>query len=483
MRNKINKLFSIFNKVANSNMGFLLFVFATFIFVFLNILTKNIILGIFYLILNLFFYFFSSTKKALLYIYMHYPLARVLKIGYISTSLLTVNILLFCLIIFVKFFKQDFQKININKLLIIFFFGLYFVVTFSASLFNNKGFQFSQLISYYLYLFFPILCSVSPDVKKEINPVANLILLFLSYFLGIIFTIIFYYLVPDGNELLLSSGVNVFDMNTYGVRFSPLCDDPNYGTSLILLTGCLFICAKKTAKQSLVGYALLCPSLLLSLFSLSKMFILCLGIIILFQICRIVVLNKTILMAMVFLSLFFAGLIFFLSTPYGNTFLIRLIGSTDGIDLNRITSGRTDLLGEYSSYILSNPLVLLFGKGPLFSDLDYFSNGEHNTFTYNILGSGLIGISFILICFYLMLKERRDKLKTIPISFSFISFLICMFVCCMSLCINPSTVFPLVVMSAQSISFATKEKFDKTLDRNEKKGHVCTEENTFKINL
>ena len=71
-----------------------------------------------------------------------------------------------------------------------------------------------------------------------------------QYLIGMIITIVFYKLIPQGADMLKRIGVQVFDMGIAGIRFSPLTDDPNYGAALIILIAFAFILSKKTQKQS-----------------------------------------------------------------------------------------------------------------------------------------------------------------------------------------------------------------------------------------
>ena len=324
---------------------------------------------------------------------------------------------------------------------------------------NFVGFSFNNLVSYYLYLAFPISCVLFLTKNDGIDGASNICILSFGFFVGIVYTIVFHYLIPNGDNLLNYFGVNIFDMGTYGVRFSPLCDDPNYGTATIAIISALFFAIEKNKKQAIFGYAIITLNLALNLLSLSKMFIICIIIVLVTGLIRFVYQSRAVLLSLGLFTFLILGVLIFLSTSYGNTLLIRFIGTKDGISLNRITSGRVDLFGEYSSYILSHPFTLLFGKGPLYTNLSIFFSGEHNTFTKNIFGNGLLGTTIMLYVLFLMTKERFYNTSRIPTNPSFFGFILVLLVCCMSLCIAPSTVFPIVVLSAQFVSFlAIKEK-------------------------
>lgn len=406
-----------------------------------------------FLLANLLFIFFGDIKEKLLILFLIYPLAKVLKFPGISTSLVTILIFIFILFQAIRCFVLEKQSINEVKIIILFVFILYCLLTFLVSMFNFQGFSLNNLLSYYLYLFLPVCCCVFISNKNAIDGADNIIFLSTSFLIGIIFTMVIFHMIPNGSSYLKNAGVNVFNMGLYGVRYSPLCDDPNYGTASIALISSLFFCVKKTKKQSIIGYPIILASLIFNFLSLSKMFILCVLIILISCLLRLINYTKSIAISLILFISTVTSLFFLLSTSFGNTLFIRFFGTKGVADFNRITSGRTKLFGEYSSYLLSKPHVLLFGKGPLFNDLNYFSSGEHNTFTKNLLGNGLFGISAMLLFSFLMLKISIRPKKVYFSNPATLAFLIILFICSMSLCISPATVFPLVLLVIEFCEF------------------------------
>lgn len=474
MKKLVDKIVALLSKIVNYKYTFLILCFLNLVITFLSILKPTIIVGLIFIFLNTIFVLVSTNNKGMQNVIFLYPLSRVLKIPGISTSLFTIILLIFIVSLLIKLIINRFKNISTNKIIFLFLFVFYVLYTFVVSLINYGSFSFNRLFSYYLYLSFPIVCVFALTSDDQIDGVNNILLFSISYLVGMLYTIGFHYLIPNGDDLLANAGVNIFDMKTYGIRFSPLSDDPNYGTCVILLLSSLFLAAIKTKKQIMIGVPVILLNFILSAFSLSKMFYLCLIIIFGFYALKIIFNLKSVILAGTITMFSIVFLFVFLGTSFGQTLLIRIIGTTDGISLNRITSGRTVLFGEYSSYIMSNPFVLLFGKGPIYSDFSLFSNGEHNTFTANILGNGLIGVGIMLLVLFLMAKERFDKLNHLPKNFNFYGFLVCLLICCMSLSIAPSTVFPILVVSAQFVKIeddikcnSSNNKKDKSLSHEE----------------
>lgn len=438
--------------LCNKNVIFYILLSFNLLFVVINIYKQNILFGLLFTIVNIIFLIFSDSKKSLALIFFLYPLSRVLKFPNIGTSILTILLLVFYLTQIYKFLikKEPLRNCDFAVLILFFFYaGLTMIVSFI----NRNGFEINRLLSYYLYLTFPVVCFITIRKTCDIDMNFCLLVLFGSYLFGVLVTILFYKLIPGGQEMLRNIGVNVLDMGMAGVRYSPLTDDPNYGTALLILLSALFLCISKNRTVKIVGYSLIVVASIFSVLSISKMFILCLFITIVFIGISILTKIKNHFITLSTIVLFFAAILIFLSTPVGNSLLIRTIGTRDGISLNRITSGRTELFGEYTKYIITNPSVFLFGKGPVFSDLSYFTSGEHNTFTCTIFGSGVIPTTLFLSILLIMLKNRIYVTKYMPKNWLFITFIVCMLVCFMSLGINPSTVFPIFVVAAQFSNF------------------------------
>lgn len=451
-----NKWINKLTEITNGKSFFYSLLVFDVLFCIINIYKQISVLGALFLIVNLSFLILSKKKMMYYLLFFLYPLARVLKLPGISTSLLTVALGFSYLILIIRFFISK-EKLNSNRLTVTILFFFYITLTLIVSIIN-KGFEWNALFSYYLYLAFPFTAFIFTNSFNDIDGTGSIIFCMLSYLLGTIITIVFYKLIPDGANMLSNIGVNVFDMGIAGIRFSPLTDDPNYGTALIVLISCVFIISKKTRKESFIGYPILIIALILSCFSISKMFIGCAFVLLLCLIILIMEKTNNLFVNSLIILVAVFGLIIFLSTPIGNSLIIRTIGTQGGVSLNRITSGRAGIFGEYSSYILSNPLVVLFGKGPLYIDKVTFTNGEHNTFTKNVFGSGVIGVSVILVAFYIMLKNRYDRVNRFPNNPFFYGFIICLFICFMSLGIAPSTVFPIFVVACQFSNFNPNNK-------------------------
>ena len=453
---KTKLLFHRISNTADKRASLILLLIFDSLFVFINILQKSFVLSGLFLLVNLCYLIFSNNKNGLIAILFLYPFSRVLKFPSIETSILTILLPLFYIILIVRIIKNKYNSVSNSKLAMLFVYVFYIIYTFTVSLINKGGYEFSQLISYYVYLTLPVICVFTFTKDDHIDGSINIISISIGFLLSLLYTIFFYYVIPGGDTLLSNSGVNVFDMGFSGIRLSPLTDDPNYGTAIIAMVSALFFAIKKTKKQFLIGSPIIIMNIMFSALSVSKMFILCLLIILIsvfFDLCFKIknpIKSFSILFYVIILALIF------LESKLGQSLLIRIVGNTDGVSLNRITTGRTELFGEYSSYVLSNTLTLFFGKGPIYSDLSIFTSGEHNTFTKALYGNGLIGVTLMLFVLYQMLKERHDGIKKVPNNIYFFSFIGCLLICCMSLSITPSNVFPFIVVIAQYASFKTE---------------------------
>jgi hypothetical protein len=478
LSSRLSSLARIIAYVCDKKLVFALVLAFDYLFVVIHLIKPGFLMGSLFLVINLFFLVFSKSKNGLGLIFWIYPLARVLKFPGIGTSFLTILLPLFYLVLLFRVFFRKKKVINSTHILVFALYAIYVLLTFSVSLINWKGFSFLELLSYYSYLAFPVVCFFTLRSDDEIDGTGCLLLALSSSLFGMIVTIGFFYAYPNGGALLVASGINVFDEGLGGVRFSPLTDDPNYGSALVALLSTLFLSSKKNHFQKVAGYPILVITLLISLASLSKMFMLCVMVIALTLIVKLILKYHSVVLTSCLLFAGVTALLVFINSSLGISLLVRLIGTDGNISINRMTSGRAEIFGEYSSFILSNPLSLLFGMGPLYADLTVFSAGEHNLFTKNIFGSGVLGVGIMLLVFFLMLKNRLDKRREYPTELFFSSFLICLIICSMSLGLAPSTVFPIVVVGAQFAVFGENIPED-TEGLSKRKRGVAREEPTI----
>ncbi len=451
-------IFRIIKKHANADRTFLLLISYVFLYVLFNIYKSTIFGAVCFILITTTAIITFSKEKSVNLIFLLYPLARVLKAPGFETSLLTIILLVFYIKVGISIFINK-ENTSRGSLMILILYLIYVLFTISVSLINrNENFRFLSLASYYLYLALPLLIFAIIKEKSEIKIINSIILFSISFLFGSLITFYYYNFIPNGNDLLQKIGVEVFDVGASIIRYSPLTDDPNYGTVLILLLGGLFIISKKNRLQSMIGYPLIFLCFGLGLLSMSKMFILCLFVIFCSIIIKIMMEIDNLLVnfiAIMSITLLFISV---LESNLGSALILRMIGSGGTFNLDIFTTGRSELFKEYSSYILSNPSVLLFGKGPLFADLSLFSHGDHNTYTKTIFGSGLIGVSIMFLIFMIMAKYRFDKQSTIPTNALFWGFILSLIICTMSLTLSPSTVFPLFVLAAQFVDFNKNEK-------------------------
>lgn len=459
-----NLFFSKISKTLESWKCLFFFLIFNCLFTTLSVFFQSITLGVLFLIVNVAFLILSSTKNGLYIIFSLFPVARVLKFPGIETSLFT--ILLFCFLIILvakQIIKR--RKISFEGAFVFSIFLIYICFTFCVSLLNkNDSFRFLSLASYYLYLSFPVLLFGFINNKEEIDGTSNIIFCIGGYLYGMVVTLLIYNLVPNGIEILEKAGVIIFEMGSAGVRISPLTDDPNYGTALILISSLFFLLSRKTRWQTIVGYPLMILAMLLSITSLSKMFILGALAILLTLTIKLMLSVENLFVGSTIIVSFVAALFLFMSSNSGMALFIRFFGTQDGIDLNRITSGRTDLFGIYSSYILGNPLVTLFGKGPLFADVSYFTAGEHNSFTKLIFSNGLVGSTLLTAIFVVQSKHRFSPAKNIKRNMWLAPFLFCLFICSMSLGMPNSTSFPILLALWQYLIFS-KQKIEVRMEQ------------------
>lgn len=207
-------------------------------------------------------------------------------------------------------------------------------------------------------------------------------------------------------------------------RFSGLFADPNYYSAVLIfsLIGIMILRVNKKIKPTL-GYVLAIIIILIGLLTISKSFFLMLVIILVYYTFSLFSRKRLAAgMGMVLLLSAFAVLAFSGSLSMLDNIMGRLTEATSSAEL---TTGRSIIWENYLEYILSHPLVFLFGEGidaPLLNMV-----GTHNIFLESVYNIGIIGLLLIvtlLVSIFKVLgrdypKENQPILRFLP----FIAFM------------------------------------------------------------
>lgn len=229
-------------------------------------------------------------------------------------------------------------------------------------------------------------------------------------------------IVPQLDQL-----INVKITYNYETRFMGLDRDPNFYTvSLLVSMASLMVLYMKGVEKASVLYLIVTIILCFGFSTLSKSFIL--GALISIGVfCLFIVRQKkqnswndiTLMVVCLLLSsaLCYSKIIlifsrfdisissFKLFVCNSNLSVTQLL-TVDRSILDSFTTGRVKIWKDYVSYLLSEPISLLFGAG---FNGRVNNRASHNTIIQSLYSIGLIGTIYLAIIFIKLLKEKNKK--------------------------------------------------------------------------
>ena len=203
-------------------------------------------------------------------------------------------------------------------------------------------------------------------------------------------------------------------------RFQALMGHPNVFAMLcefLIASLAYLIITRKSKKTRTMDWLLMIALTVSGFFTLSKTFLII--VVIIYLVLGIWMLSKkpvqTIVIGsiaatvLIILGLMFPKIVMAIVTRFAGTF-DQCHSFADF--MNMITTYRYDLWVEYATYLVANPLVLVFGAGlgaPVLSTLS-----AHNLFLTGTYSIGLVGMLFLVFIVILMIREYRRNVSTLP---------------------------------------------------------------------
>lgn len=371
-------------------------------FLFVNILVYKPGIAIALLVLDFVFVFLLEIKDVLKLFFFLLPFTFVFKTPGFSTSFVSILLLLFYVKIIAVFLKGKYQ---FNSFFIVELFLFLLIVLYGTviSLCDITVSYMRMLPSYFLYLALPAALGLLKNNDTFVFKVGDYCLwLLFGVLLSTLIALPFFYLFSHGEEMLKRfTGVPFAKGNDAGslYRFSALNPDPNYSTVLLILPTFVLLMADLNKKQRVVGAFMAIFASAINVLSLSKMYYLCLVILICFAIAELFLKTKSYLILLSCVFAFALAAIGILNTPNGIALFNRFFSSESTSFMKHLTSNRSVLFGEYCNYLLNSPIKIIFGIGPTAVDKSMFSNETHNAFIGTLYQNGIIG-TLLLLSYY-----------------------------------------------------------------------------------
>ncbi len=326
--------------------------------------------------------FFCDREFILLQMFFIMPMANIFKMAPGSQSFFTIILLLY--VIFHLVLPR-------NATAIITLFGTYIVIM-QLVMGEFDLFRTIKLVCNVLFLS-SILNNQVKTRHREI---------FLSYIVGNVTASIMG--LMDSPIFRIESFVGVIefgnpDLGTLVTRFTGLYSDPNYYAVNMIVSLCLIVILYHRNELKVFPSILLSGTIIYFLIlTYSKSAVIMLVVVLLFLIYALAKKKKFVpIIVLSFSAVTIIVLAFFGQIPALEIVVERFMSSDtlDGMDVNKLTTGRLDLWLTYLKYSIQNIKVAIWGGGITAKLI--MSHGSHNTYIQIIYYLGLVGGSLLIL--------------------------------------------------------------------------------------
>lgn len=335
--------------------------------------------------------FFCDREFILCQMFFIMPMANIFKMAPGSQSFFTIILLLY--VIFHLVLPR-------NATAIIVLFGVYIVIV-QLAMGDFDLFKTIKLVCNVLFLS-SVLNNHIKTRHREI---------FLSYIVGNVVASIMG--LMDSHVFRIESFVGVTEfasaeLEVFVTRFTGLYGDPNYYSVGLIISLCLIVILYHRNEIKVFPALLLSGTIIYFLIiTYSKSAIAMLVVILLFFIYALAKKKKYVpIIVLSFSAIAIIVLAFSGQIPALEVVVKRFMSSDtlDGMDVNTLTTGRTDIWLMYARYLISNSRILLFGQGV---GADYYNRAPHSTFIDFLYFLGVAGTALLLLSLLAISKQSR----------------------------------------------------------------------------
>lgn len=357
--------------------------------------------------------FVCDRESILQQLFFIMPMANIFKMAPGSQSFFTIVLLLYVAMYFVLPRKAT---------LLIVLFSFYIIIGQLALGGSFMLFRTVKLICNILFLSSVLNHKVHIDHKR----------IFFSYIIGNIVASCFGLLKDSSffNIKAYVGEVEVGGVEYIGLsRFTGLYQDPNYYTVGIIICLCLLVVLYHRSEiKSFFAILLTVPIVYFLLLTYSKSAILMMAIPFsyllysLFKKKKGITLLFFVVLAVVVVLLAISGKIEALNIVIDR---FSVNETTEGVDINSLTTGRLEHWLMYIKYLLNNIFSLVFGEGINASLLN--GRAAHNTYCDMLFFLGIIGTTLlILLLGFILHQSRKVSFKKTPMNY-------CVLVCILTM--------------------------------------------------
>lgn len=335
--------------------------------------------------------FFCDREFILCQMFFIMPMANIFKMAPGSQSFFTIILLIYVLFHLV---------LPRNATAIIILFGVYIMIV-QLAMGEINLFKTIKLVCNVLFLS----SVLNNQVKTRHREI------FLSYIVGNVAASIIGLMDSPVFKVESFIGVEEFasaELEVFVTRFTGLYPDPNYYSVGLIISLCLLVILYHRNEIKVFPALLLSGTIIYFLITTySKSAIAMLVVVLLFLIYALA--KKRKFVPIIILS-FFAVTIIVLAfsgqIPALEVIVKRFMASDtlDGMDVNELTTGRTDIWLMYARYLISNSRILLFGQGV---GAGYYNKAPHSTYLDFLYFLGIAGTALLLLSLLAISKQSR----------------------------------------------------------------------------
>lgn len=257
--------------------------------------------------------------------------------------------------------------------------------------------------------------------------------IFLSYIIGNIVASVIALMDSPTFKIVSYVGVEAIgdpDKGTQVTRFTGLYADPNYYSVGLIISLCLLVVLyHRNELKVLPSVLLACPIIYFLLITYSKSAVIMILLILVFLLYSLTVKKKFV--PIIILS--FSAVVIIVLAISGQVPALQVVverfmvsDTLDGLDVNRLTTGRFNLWMTYAKHIIQNLRVIIFGNSITAGLLD--DRAAHNTYIDVIYHLGTIGTVLLLVSLKAILTQStRMKIKRNILNYSVLICILIMY--------------------------------------------------------
>lgn len=338
---------------------------------------------------------FCDRESNLTQIFFVVPMANVFKLSPGVQSFFTVIILVYVVLHLVLPRKATFAVI---------LFAIYILI---GQIFAGQ-FNFFRTVKLVCNLLF-----LSSVLNKEVEIKNNEILL--SYIVGNLVSSTFG--LMDSSFFKIEKYIGTTELGDIAAdgmfRFSGLYPDPNYYSVCIIVSLCLLLVLyHRKEVNTFFVIVIVVPMTYFLIITYSKSAVVMLLVFFMFLMYSLILKKKHFYVLVIILMLVTVAVLALSGRiSLFETVIARFSTATEGenLDVNSLTTGRTDIWAMYLKYILSNIRTALFGDG--ISVGFYNQMAAHNTYIDIFRHLGIVGGSLLFISLKMILSENISVKK------------------------------------------------------------------------